>query len=64
MKAWRVHQLLSRWPRFIGLTEKEQSQLVELVQSLIAEAVREKAGASSRRVEDEPEQLTTRLSRC
>jgi hypothetical protein len=44
MKAWRVHQLLSRWPRFLGLTEKEQSKLVELVQSLIAEA--RQAGSS------------------
>lgn len=41
MKSWRVHQILSRWPRFFGLTEKEQSKLVELVQSLIAEATQE-----------------------
>ena len=38
MKDWRVHQGLSRWPRFFGLTEREQSDLVERVQSLIAEA--------------------------
>ncbi len=53
MKDWRIHHALSRWPKFFGLNEADQADLVRRVQSLIAEDRQENRLQQRRPLTDE-----------